>query len=63
MAREQEGERAERCQHDARRQPDRTITIFDNGASVDEQFRDIVVELDEDAMSASLVREYTPPTS
>jgi hypothetical protein len=30
---------------------------------VDEQFRNIVVELDEDAMSVSLMREYTLPTS
>ncbi len=51
-----------RYQHDARRQRDGTITIFDNGgANVAEQSRGIVVELDEDAMSATLVREYTHP--
>ena len=48
-------------QHDARRQEDGTITIFDNGAppQVHEQSRTIVVSLDMDAMSANLVREYT----
>jgi hypothetical protein len=50
-------------QHDARRLPDGTITIFDNGASpqVHEKSRGIVVELDMDAMTATLVREYTHP--
>jgi hypothetical protein len=50
-------------QHDARRQEDGTITIFDNGASpeVHKQSRGIVVELDMDAMKATLVREYTHP--
>jgi hypothetical protein len=52
-----------RYQHDARRQPDGTITIFDNGAApkVHNQSRGIVVELDNDKMSATLVREYTHP--
>jgi hypothetical protein len=50
-------------QHDARRQSDGTITIFDNGAppQVHEQSRGIVVDLDMDGMSAALVREYTHP--
>ncbi len=49
-------------QHHARRQPDGTITIFDNGGvTKDEQSRGIVVELDEEAMTAKLVREYTHP--
>jgi hypothetical protein len=50
-------------QHDARRQRDGTITIFDNGASpkVHEQSRGIVVELDMDAMNATLVREFMHP--
>jgi hypothetical protein len=50
-------------QHDARRQEGGTITIFDNGASpqVHEQSRGIVVDLDMDQMSATLVREYTHP--
>ncbi len=59
-----------RYQHDARRQQDGTITIFDNhsdpklfadGVTEDEQSRGIALELDEDAMTASLVREYTHP--
>ena len=50
-------------QHDSRRQSDGTITIFDNGAppQVHEQSRTIVLELDMDEMSATLVREYTHP--
>ena len=49
--------------HDARRQPDGTIAIFDNGAGpqVHEQSRGIVLELDEDNMTATLVRAYTSP--
>ncbi len=50
-------------QHDARRQRDGTITIFDNGAhpKVHDQSRGIVVELDEEKMSAKQLREYTLP--
>jgi hypothetical protein len=56
-------------QHDARRQPDGTITIFDNGTTIFhgkvpeavEESRAIVLELDEEQMSATLVREYTHP--
>ena len=51
-------------QHDARRQPDGTITILDNGShpwAENEESRGIVVELDMDEMTASLVREYTFP--
>jgi hypothetical protein len=56
-------------QHDARRKPDGTITIFDNGTTIFhgglpeavEESRAIVLELDEEQMSASLVREYTHP--
>ncbi len=49
-------------QHDARRQSDGTITIFDNGNMNEvEQSRGIVLELDEKAMTAELVREYTHP--
>jgi hypothetical protein len=55
-------------QHDARRQSDGTITIFDNNGDP-KLFRDggavesrgIVLELDEEQMNASLVREYTHP--
>jgi hypothetical protein len=47
-------------QHDARRQPDGTLTIFDDrqtpGAS-----RGIVLRLDESSMTANLVREYSQP--
>lgn len=56
-------------QHDARRQPDGTITIFDNGDTVFvngdpkavEESRGIVLEVDEEQMRASLVREYKHP--
>ena len=56
-------------QHDARRLPDGTITIFDNGSLVFEngvpravdESRAIVLELDEKKMSASLVHQYTHP--
>jgi hypothetical protein len=49
-------------QHDARSHPDGTITIFDNGRlSQVEQSRGIMLKIDEDAMRASLVREYTHP--
>jgi len=56
-------------QHDARRQPDGTITIFDNGTTVFdngipkaiEESRGIVLELDEEEMTAVLMREYTHP--
>ncbi len=50
-------------QHDARRHPDGTITLFDNrGERMDEPSRAIALELDEDAMTATLVREYIHPT-
>jgi hypothetical protein len=56
-------------QHDARRQPDGTITVFDNGTTIFhdnvpeavEESRGIVLELDEEQMNASLVHEYTHP--
>ena len=50
-------------QHDARRQRDGTITIFDNGAypKVHDQSRGIVLELDEEEMSATLLRAYSSP--
>jgi len=56
-------------QHDARRQLDGTISIFDNGTTIFhggwpeaiEESRGIVLKLDEEQMSASLVREYTHP--
>jgi len=49
-------------QHDARRQPDGTITLFDNrGADMDEQSRGIRLRLDEEAMTATLLQEFTHP--
>jgi hypothetical protein len=56
-------------QHDARRQPDGNISLFDNGTTIFrngvaeamEESRAIVLELDEQEMRASLVREYTHP--
>jgi hypothetical protein len=49
-------------QHDARRRPDGTVTIFDNGyVNKVEQSRGIMVDVDEDTMSAKLAREYTYP--
>src|SRR5215213_5604397 len=56
-------------QHDARRQKDGTLTIFDNGMTIFpngmpktiEESRGIVLELDEKKMKASLLRQYTHP--
>jgi hypothetical protein len=50
-------------QHDARRQPDGTLTIFDNGSTpaVEKLSRGLILELDEQAFSATLVRQYTHP--
>ena len=49
-------------QHDARSHPSGTITLFDNGSETTaEQSRGAVIGIDEDAMKATLVREYTHP--
>ena len=49
-------------QHDARLQPDGTITLFDNrGAAMEEQSRGIRLEVDEDAMTATLLQEFLHP--
>jgi hypothetical protein len=50
-------------QHDARRQPDGTITLFDNGAEpkIHPQSRAIALRLDMKTMRATLVREWTHP--
>jgi hypothetical protein len=56
-------------QHDARRLPDGTISIFDNGTTVFENgfpkvvegSRAIVLDVDEKLMKASLAREYAHP--
>jgi len=47
-------------QHDARRQADGTITIFDDGQAPGFS-RGIVLRVDETAMTATLVREYLQP--
>jgi hypothetical protein len=49
-------------QHDARRQSDGTITIFDNGGvTKDELSYGLVLELDEEKMRATLLRRYAHP--
>jgi hypothetical protein len=50
-------------QHDARRQTDGTITIFDNGAAppVEKFSRVLVLKVDEQAKQATLVRSYRHP--
>jgi hypothetical protein len=50
-------------QHDARRQPDGTLTVFDNGATpaVESLSRGLVLDVDEQAMTATLLRQYTHP--
>ncbi|HEV3228770.1 MAG TPA: arylsulfotransferase family protein [Solirubrobacteraceae bacterium] len=52
-------------QHDARRHPDGTITIFDDGAlpAVEKESRGLVLTLDEQQMVATLAREYQHPTA
>jgi Arylsulfotransferase (ASST) len=51
-------------QHDARQQPDGTISFFDNGATprVHPQTRTLVIRLDMRRMTATLVRRYEHPT-
>src|SRR5439155_740698 len=50
-------------QHDARLQPDGTITLFDNGAAppVEKFTRILVLKVDENAKTATLVRSYSHP--
>jgi Arylsulfotransferase (ASST) len=50
-------------QHDAQRQPDGTITLFDNeaGPAVGEQSRGLRLDLDVAARTARVVTEYLPP--
>jgi hypothetical protein len=50
-------------QHDARRQPDGTLTVFDNGATpaVEQLSRGLILDVDERAMSAKLLSQYTHP--
>ncbi len=47
-------------QHDARRQADGTLTIFDDNKAPNNS-RGIVLRVDETAMTATLVREYPSP--
>jgi Arylsulfotransferase (ASST) len=50
-------------QHDARRQPDGTLTVMDNGATpaVEALSRGLILDVDEQGMSATLLRQYTHP--
>ncbi|MDQ3658735.1 MAG: arylsulfotransferase family protein [Actinomycetota bacterium] len=51
-----------RFQHDARRRPDGTITIFDNGGvKLDGESFGIALELDMEKMTATLARRYAHP--
>jgi Arylsulfotransferase (ASST) len=47
-------------QHDARRQPDGTLTVFDNGATpaVEKLSRGLILDVDERAMTATLLNQY-----
>jgi hypothetical protein len=50
-------------QHDARRQPDGTFTVFDNGATpvVEKLSRGLILDVDERAMTSTLLHQYTHP--
>jgi hypothetical protein len=50
-------------QHDARRQPDGTLTIFDNGATpaVERLSRGLILDLDDQVMTATLLHQYRHP--
>ena len=50
-------------QHDVRRQPSGSLTVFDNGATpaVEKLSRGLILELDEHAMTATLERQYVHP--
>lgn len=50
-------------QHDAQRQPDGTITLFDNESSppIGEESRGLRLDVDTEAGTASVVTEYLPP--
>lgn len=60
---EMEGDSSFAWQHDAHRQPDGTITLFDNQAApkIGDNSRGLTLDVDTDAMTASVVREYLPP--
>jgi Arylsulfotransferase (ASST) len=48
-------------QHDARRQFDGTLTVFDNGATpaVEKRSRALILDVDEETMTATMLDEYT----
>jgi Arylsulfotransferase (ASST) len=50
-------------QHHARRQPDGTLTVFDNGATpvVEKHSRALILDVDEQAMTTTLRHQYTHP--
>jgi hypothetical protein len=50
-------------QHDARRQPDGTLTVFDNGATpaVEQLSRGLILDVDELQMRTELLHQYTHP--
>jgi hypothetical protein len=50
-------------QHDARRRPDGTLTVFDNGATpaVERLSRGLILDLNEQAMTATLLHQYRHP--
>ncbi|MGH2834379.1 MAG: arylsulfotransferase family protein [Solirubrobacteraceae bacterium] len=50
-------------QHHARRRPGGTLSVFDNGATpaVEKLSRGLILQVDEDALAATLAREYTHP--
>ncbi|MHB8243157.1 MAG: arylsulfotransferase family protein [Solirubrobacteraceae bacterium] len=50
-------------QHDARRQPDGSLSVFDNGATpaVETLSRGLILDVDEQGMQATLLRQYTHP--
>jgi hypothetical protein len=50
-------------QHHARRRPDGTLTVFDNGATpaVERLSRGLILEVDEQAMTSTMLNEYTHP--
>jgi hypothetical protein len=50
-------------QHHARRRPDGTLTVFDNGATpaVEKLSRGLILDVDERAMTATLLHQYTHP--
>lgn len=60
---EMSGESEFAWQHDAQRQPDGTITLFDNEAAppVGDESRGLRLEVDEQSDTARVVQEFEPP--